>query len=58
MAIGFMSFGGMLTGGDEKEETTTASIEVVTPSEEITNTEDVETVIDSTATINEPKIIE
>ncbi|WP_299208072.1 NADH:ubiquinone reductase (Na(+)-transporting) subunit E [uncultured Dokdonia sp.] len=34
MAIGFMSFGGMLTGGDEEEETTPVS--EVTPIEEIT----------------------
>lgn len=50
MAIGFMSFGGMLTGGDEpaKKEV----VEVVTPSETV---EVEETVIDSTAieTVND-----
>ena len=57
MAIGFMSFGGMLTGGEEEKKEDVAVIDVVTPSEEITITEEVETVIDST-TINEPEIIE
>lgn len=28
MAIGFMSFGGMLTGGDEEEETTAPTVQV------------------------------
>ena len=57
MAIGFMSFGGMLTGGDEEAKEEVAVIEDVTPTKEITLTEEVETVIDST-TINEPEIIE
>ncbi len=57
MAIGFMSFGGMLTGGDEEVKEEVAVVEVETPAEDITVTEEVEIVIDST-TINEPEIIE
>jgi len=40
MAIGFMSFGGMLTGGDEKPaEEATAQVEVVKEATEIANNE-------------------
>ena len=38
MAIGFMSFGGMLTGGDEEEEETTAPTAQVMPIETDTST--------------------
>jgi len=40
MAIGFMSFGGMLTGGDEEEITEpTAQVEVVKEAKKLANNE-------------------
>jgi Na+-transporting NADH:ubiquinone oxidoreductase subunit E len=46
MAIGFMSFGGMLTGGDEEatEELTTATTPVVS---EVENTQEVAVILES-----------
>ncbi|WP_026711999.1 NADH:ubiquinone reductase (Na(+)-transporting) subunit E [Flavobacterium filum] len=49
MAIGFMSFGGMLTGGDEPAPKKDV-VENVVPSEEISNSLEI---IDSAATVND-----
>lgn len=52
MAIGFMSFGGMLTGGDDAAEAT--QVAVVAPVIEMSNTESSETVSQETeAEVNE-----
>ena len=53
MAIGFMSFGGMLTGGDEekKEETTVAIVETTAKQTEIVNSEAIEITNNETETI-------
>src|SRR5690606_34979197 len=57
MAIGFMSFGGMLTGGDEEETTETETVQVIEETEPKVSLNTLEE-SDNSETINETSKVE